>query len=163
MTDENKVKIKIEQYIRCCADIRHYDTGLWQISSINITVAGIMIGLSFQYLSGIYRIIPLLLAFFLSLALTVTLSKYIFFQLGRARFMQHIEEEFNVEPVPTRTEDTFNFLKHINVKVDAPANWFSGSKANRWLVSMMLSVTILLLILALTSPFIPPLNPPIDP
>jgi uncharacterized membrane protein len=163
MSEENKIKIKIEQYIRCCEDIRHYDTGLWQVSSINITVAGIMIGLTFQYLSGIYRMFPLLLAFFLSFALTVVVSKYIFFQVGRARFMHLIEEEFSVESVPTSTDDTSNFLKKIGAKVDAPAKWFGENKANRWLVSMMLGVTILLLILALVSPFIAPLNRPIDP
>jgi hypothetical protein len=78
--EENRQKIRIEQYIRCCADIRHFDNGVWQIASINITIAGIMIGVSFQFLSGCWRAIPLFIAFCLSLALTVTMSKYLYFK-----------------------------------------------------------------------------------
>jgi hypothetical protein len=166
MFEENKGRIKIEQYIRCCEDIRHYDNGLWQISSINVTIAGIMIGVSFQYLSGFWRTIPLLIAFSLSLSLTVTISKYIFFQLGRAVTMRRIEGEFGVESVPTSTEDISDFLKRSKkskTEIDAPARWFSGQKANKWLVIMMLGVTVLLLILALVSPFIVSSNRLIDP
>ena len=151
---DNTVKIKIEQYTRCCEDIRHYDTGLWQITSINITVAGIMIGISFQFLSGIYRIIPLLLAFFLSLVLSVTLSKYILFQLGRAEFMHQIEREFEVEPVPTSTKEVLAFLNRANVEVDQPARWFKQRKANRWVIGIMITATIALFIMVLVGPFI---------
>jgi hypothetical protein len=109
--DANRQRIRIEQYIRCHTDIRHYDNGVWQIASINTTIAGIMIGVSFQFLSGCWRAIPLFIAFCLSLALTVTMSKYLYFQLGRAGFMHTIECEFNAEPVPTSTEDISKFLE----------------------------------------------------
>jgi len=151
---DNNAKIKIEQYTRCCEDIRHYDTGLWQITSINVTVAGIMIGISFQYLSGIHRIIPLLLAFFLSLVLSVTLSKYVLFQLGRAQSMHQIEREFEVEPVPTSTNEVLAFLKKTEVEVDQPARWFEQRKANRWVIGIMLTVTIVLFNMVFVAPFI---------
>jgi len=156
MLDEEAVKIKIEQYTRCSEDIRHYDRGLWQISSINLTVAGIIIGISFEYLSGYYRAIVLSLAFLLSLALTVILSKYVLFQLGRARFMHQIEKDFEVEILPTSTTDILDFLKKRNIEVDIPARWFKHKKANRWLIDTMLITTITLLILTLVSPFLPP-------
>jgi hypothetical protein len=162
MLDANKVKIMLEQYIRCCEDIRHLDNGLWQISSINITIAGVMIGLSFQYLSGYYRLIPLSLAFVLSLALTITVSKYIYFQLGRATFMLSIEQCFDVNSVPTSTDETAKILSSKNIKVDVPARWFVKQRANRWLGGMMLFVTALLLIMivfTIISPLIPQLNP----
>lgn len=152
---KDKNKIRIEQYIQCAEDVRHYNTGLWQITSINITVAGVMIGLAFQFLSGIYRIAPLLLAFFLSLALTITFSKYIFFQLGRATFMKQIEKNFEVEGVPYSSEDIADFLKVKGRSVDAPVKWFVGRKANSWLTSLMMGVTIVLLVLTIVSPFMP--------
>ena len=108
--DDEAAKIKIEQYNRCYEDIRHYDNGLWQILSANVTIAGILIALSFQYLSGASRFMPLFLAFVLSLALTVTMSKYIFFQLGRTEFMRKVECWFDVEGVPTSTPEIASFF-----------------------------------------------------
>jgi len=154
-SSNDKTKLKIEQYNRCCEDIRHYDSGVWQIASINITVAGIMIGIAFQYLTGVYRVFPLLLALGLSLTLTVTSSKYIFFQLGRAQFMKTIEEEYKIPSVPTKSQDIKDFLDSGKVKLDAPARWFIGRKANRWFVGMMLFVTALLGLLIVVSLLFP--------
>lgn len=153
LLEENRQKIRIEQYIRCYTDISHYDNGVWQIASINTTIAGIMTGVSFQFLSGSWRAIPLFIAFCLSLALTVTMSKYLYFQLGRAEFMHIIEVEFNAESVPTSTEEISEFLKGKK-KFDMPASWFKSQKAHQWLIAMMLLVTFLLLILTFVSPFI---------
>jgi len=150
-----KAQIRLEQYTRCCEDIRHFDNGLWQITSLNITVAGIMIGVSLEFLSSWYRAIPIGMAAVLSLALTVTVSKYLFFQIGRAQFMRRIEAEFGVNIVPTNTEDTRRFLDSINVEIAAPTIWFVDKKAGNLIVCLMMGVTILLFVLIILSAFIP--------
>ena len=155
MLDEKTVKIKLEQYRRCAEDIRNYDRGLWQISSIATTVSGVLTGISLEFLDGIARSSLIFMAFLFSLAMTVTLSKYILFQLARTLHMRRVEEEFGVEIVPTSTTYINHYLKKKNETIDKPARWFDNCRANQWIVGVMVIMTILLLVLAIISPSLP--------
>ncbi|MDI6888961.1 MAG: hypothetical protein QMC78_04640 [Methanocellales archaeon] len=137
-------EIKIEQYRRCSEDIRHFDRGVWQIASIATTVAGIMLGIAFTYLSGIVRVLTLLSTFLLLLAFTITISKYIHFDAARGIFMGQIEEDyFKVRRVPAKTQDVKKFLeKQKESPVKPPASWFVSQKAHQWLGVAILGMTL---------------------
>jgi len=102
-------------------------------------------------LSGFVRTLTLLSTSILLLALTVTVAKYILFDLARGQFMRQIEDYFKARQVPAKTDDIIKFLEGQKVEIERPIRWFKRQKASQWLVSAMLGITIILFVITLIS------------
>jgi hypothetical protein len=144
-------EIKLEQYRRCSEDLRHYDRGIWQMSSVAATLAGIILGIAFTYLHGVVRTALILIGSATILALTITATKYYLFSVARATFGHLIENDFGVRSVPVRTEEVNELLAQGKISLGAPTEWFKQTRANKWLMGVMLLIGMGLLVLAFFS------------
>lgn len=120
--NEMKFKIWIEQYRRCEEDWRHFDKMLWEIPFATATVLGAILAFAYGDVAGIVGQLSLevkipLLDILLVLVITMfSLSRKIrFFQEGRTRFAEHIEEKVaKVKILPIRTSDVQELLRKDN-------------------------------------------------
>jgi len=121
------------------------------MSSVAATLAGVILGIAFTYLHGIVRLTLILMGSATILALTITATKYYLFSVARATFGHLIEDDFGVKSVPIRTEEVIQFLGEKKIALGAPTEWFKQTKANRWLMGVMLLISIGLFVLAFFS------------
>lgn len=109
----NLLKILLQQYSECCADIRNFDTLVWQTPTVLtavLTFLGILYGHYFSEIqSG--RIITLLLALGFTTVSIVALIKYRFFSGTRVRLATLIQTQLKELLKPTDFEAKFKEMK----------------------------------------------------
>lgn len=116
MAEEQNSKIReellINQYNRASEDSRHFDQLIWQIPSVGITVTSVVFAASFGFVKTNQLImgIVLLLGSTFQFALMVALTKYRLMQDVRAHWMETIENNFGIVPIPVSTERAERFF-----------------------------------------------------
>jgi hypothetical protein len=129
--------MKREQYRQCREDWRHYDRLIWATPSIVITISGVILGISYGYLTNgmelliIRACLLFVLAVWIS-TLLIALSKHRFFQVGRTDLSQGLEADSLLERTPMRTSDL------------EPKGWLQRRTAYKWLfISVFLTFIVI--------------------
>jgi hypothetical protein len=167
VTDDDKFEAKLAQYNRFAEDWRHVSSLIWQIPSIAIAIMTGIIGVSFQFLDGVPRIVLLGIGAFFLLAICVALAKHRLFHESRSVFMRDLERNFGITVFPTEGKQTKNYLNKSKLKGapisdsnDIPEdnftnfrlyNWLSSKRSAIWLLFVMFIAFLILLILSFLS------------
>jgi len=69
--------------------------------------------------------------------------------------MRQVEEEFGVDIVPTSTRHIRDYLNKRDEAIDKPARWFEKCRANKWIIRVMIIITVFILVLAFGSLILP--------
>jgi len=150
---ERQNLLLLEQYRRCCEDLRHFNDIAWQVPSVAVTISGILLGVAYEFLDSIPRIILLLLNTFMALTMTIKFAKNSLWIEDRTEFMKDIEDYFKVKQLPVETDEILDYLtkdlpQPRRRKYRAKIRWFFGQKGFLWTLSLMLAFSAFLFILS---------------
>jgi hypothetical protein len=107
---DEKFNAMLVQYNRFAEDWRHISSLIWQIPSIAIGIMTDIIGVSFQFLDDLPRILLLGAGAFFLFSLCIALAKHRLFHESRSVFLRDLEREFHVIEFPTEGQRTKNYL-----------------------------------------------------
>lgn len=149
--EDEEHEARIAQYNRFAEDWRHISTLIWQIPTIAIAVMTGVIGVSFEFLDNLPRILLLAVGAFFLFTLCIALAKHRLFHDSRSIFIRELEQKFRVKRFPTegavtkaylveRKTHTSNVLSAEGIRqpegfTDYPIyNWFSSRRSAMWLL-----------------------------
>lgn len=101
----------LEQYRRCCQDINKANELAWQVPSVGLTITGILIGAAYEFLPYAPRLgLLFFLNFLFMFALTILFAKHRLDIDAKTEFLKLIEDHFQVERVPMKTDDQIQYV-----------------------------------------------------
>jgi len=164
--EDEKFNAMLAQYNRFAEDWRHISSLIWQIPSTAIAIMTGIIGVSFQFLDDLPRILLLGAGAFFLFALCIALAKHRLFHESRSVFIRDLEREFHVTQFPTEGKQTKNYLKEKSTHAPALSsderlgenftnfplyNWLSSRRAAIWLLIVIFIAFVILAILSFLS------------
>jgi hypothetical protein len=136
-------------YERASNDWRHYDSHVWQIPSVALTVNAFFISQAFNKdlikLGGYYSIIRAIIIFIaclFTLVLAIALSKHRLNQQGKAKNLEIFEEMLGVHTRIFKFEKTEE-LKEVEENPTFPEILMARLKAHNWLIGVMVLTLVL--------------------
>jgi len=141
---DTKEQLRSVQYIQLNEDFRLYDRQFWQMPSVVVLICSAVIGVSYSAVAEFWaRGALLIIGFSLSLALSIALVKYKFFQATRIEALRTLEEDPNTGLVRVQ-----RITKQGQKK---PSNWLEERSAFRWMIGATFFMSLVLLTLSLAN------------
>jgi len=154
----NVIEALLWQLRECWADIRQYDTLVWQIPSVSTIINGALLAFSSSS-NLIIKIVTLGFALCTTFVLTIALAKHQFFRIYRFNEMEKLQKrlrEYRVEIMVDGAKSTasvFRALEEGSLK-DIPTGWLYRRTAYTWIryyMFAMIGILSLLLIYIVSS------------
>lgn len=166
--NDEKFTAMLTQYSRFAEDWRHISSLIWQLPSAAIAIMTGIIGVSFQFLDGLPRILLLGIGALFIFSLCIALAKHRLFHESRSVFMRDLENELRVTKFPTEGKETKYYLNAKAKSKDLTVlssdkklrenftnlplyNWLSSRKAAIWLLIVVFIAFLILVILSVLS------------
>jgi hypothetical protein len=140
------------QYRQCAEDWRHYNSTIWQLPSITVTIASFLFGIAYKFLHlPSHRAIILFFGAALSTSLTISLIKHRLFMNESTSILKRMEENWksknpNINLIKRQTSE---IIKDKERKYEI--GWYDNLVAYNWLLGSMVLISALLGVLCIVN------------